>query len=123
MKLNFVVQIIVSQLEHLYESKGTYGEYDMVYDFLQSEGRDFEQSEELKKKLWGVAKEKFSKQEQKLIHSETYPQDKKMKILERYYKTELVAEYLLRVDRETNQRLDILDENGNKIKLLKWKPY
>ena len=100
-KLNLLVQFILAELNNLYQSGGTYGRYNTLYDFLEYEGKDFGQSKELKEQLWSKAKSKFNKEEQRLINSKEASEEFKRKELHKYYKTELVAEYLLRVKRET----------------------
>lgn len=122
-KLNLKVQFILSELYNLYQSEGTFGRYHTLYNFLESEGRDFKQSKELKEQLWIKAKKRFNRERQNIIKSDLISNEDKKKELNNYYKTELVAEYLLRVKRETGMTLDINDENGNKLSLLTPKPF
>jgi len=116
MKLNLQAQLTLAQLNNLYKTKGSFGLYDLVYDFLKAEGHDL--SSENKDTLWQKSKDRFNKERHIWINSGQISVEKLTEELHKYYKSYLVAEYLLNIETLTNQRLDILDEQGNKITLL-----
>lgn len=118
MNLNLSVQLILAQLNNLYKTQGSFGLYDLVYDFLLAEKHDLNLTPEKKTELWEKSKLRFNKERKTWINSGQIPIETITKELHKYYKSHLTAEYLLNIEKLTGQRLDILDNQGNKITLL-----
>jgi len=118
MEFNLTVQMILSELENLYLSEGRFGQYRMLYDFLESEGHDFKISADRKNELWKAAQKRFMNEKSRFFNDVSVSEDDKRKELHGYYKSSLAAEYLLRTYKETSMMLDIKDEHGNKLSLL-----
>jgi len=118
MEFNLTLQMILSELENLYLSGGIFGQYRTLYDFLESEGHDFNIPAERKGELWKAAQRRFMSEKSRLFNDTSISEDEKRKELNGYYKSSLAAEYLLNIYKETKMMLDIKDEQGNKLSLL-----
>lgn len=118
MEFNLKVQMILSEIENLYSSQGTFGQYRTLYDFLESEGHDFNISADRKTELWKASQKRFMAERGVLLSEKNISEEDKRKELHGYYKSSLAAEYLLTKQKETGMTLDIKDEHGNKISLL-----
>lgn len=113
---NLSVQIILAQLKNLYDTDGSFGLYDKVYDFLETEKHNLEISQDRKKELWAIATDRLTKEHP--IWMKTAQKDFLQAQATRYYKSALASEYLMRIKNTTGQTLDILKEDGTKIQLL-----
>lgn len=118
MEFNLTLQMILSELENLYLSGGRFGQYRTLYDFLESEGHDFNIPPERKGELWKAAQRRFMSEKSRLFNDANVSEEEKRKELHGYYKSSLAAEYLLNIYKETKMMLDIKDEQGNKLSLL-----
>ena len=86
------------QLNNLYSSAGTYGMYDMVYDKLIEDKHDIKFEKDIKDQLWAEARKKFNKENKRLVDefkNNSWPEDKLKALLHKYFKSKLVAKYLL----------------------------
>ncbi len=107
---------VLFQINNLYNSKGTYGLYYLVYDLLKESGYEIKFSKEIKDDLWNKARIKFNTKEKRLIGS--WPEDKLKELLHKYFKSMLVAKYLMEKV-ETEGCMIVIDENtGKQIKML-----
>lgn len=109
-------QFVLMQINKLYNSKGTYGLYDLVYDLLIDSGYEIKFSKEIKDELWNKARIKFNIKEKRLIC--VWPENKLKELLHKYFKSMLAAKYLM--DKvETDGCMIVIDENtGKQIKML-----
>ncbi|MFA7289598.1 MAG: hypothetical protein WC055_12045 [Melioribacteraceae bacterium] len=112
--------MILSQMDNLYRSEGTYGKYDMVYDLLKEQGHDLKYSKEIMNDLWREAKIKFAREKKEWIKRET-SEERKKEELNKYFKSRIVAKYLL--DKYQNggpdgTHFEMQDSQGTVIKLI-----
>lgn len=109
-------QFVLMQINNLYNSKGTYGLYDLVYDLLISSGYEIKFSKEIKEELWNKSRIKFNIKEKRLIP--IWPENKLKELLHKYFKSMLAAKYLM--DKvEIDGCMIVIDENtGKQIKML-----
>ena len=105
---------LLFQIKNLYESSGSWGMYDLVYDRVKKDGHDMKFSADELKIFWEKAKKKYSAHNKRLI-----PQlsaDELKKEITKVFKSMLVAKYLM--DKvESEGCLVITDEQGNKLEL------
>lgn len=117
MKLDFVSQKIISQLDNFYSvlptypfskySVGSIFFYDEIYERLKVDGVDMNYPNEIKAELWITAQKAFEVCEKRL------PSEADEKELHRYYKSYLAMKYL---HEKLPEQMFIYDENtGEKI--------
>lgn len=109
-------QLILAQINNLYQSGGTYGLYDLVYDQLKKDGFEVKYDKSTTNEIWQKAKIKFAKENKRLIAD--WQDDKKKQHLNKYMKSMIVAKWLL--ERVESEGCIILsDENtGKQIKFI-----
>lgn len=110
------------QIRNLYESSGTYGTYDVVYDKLKEDGHDIKFEQSVKDELWDKARKKFKKENKRLIEDfkkNKWPEERLKHHLHRYFKSFLVTKYILDKMEEQGIKLILMnDVTGKEIKPL-----
>lgn len=110
MKFNLAAQSILAQLNNLYKTNGTFGLYDLVYDFLMTQIQDLGISLQRKIQLWEASNIRFNKERSSWIGK--LPPEKVKQEIHKYYKSSLAAEYLLSILRDSNQKLNAINIEG-----------
>jgi len=117
-------QRILAQLDNLYRSGGCYGLYDMVYDQLTKEGHSITYPPEIKAELWKKARVKFTRDKKDTWIRRGMPEERLNIELHKYFKSFLVAKYLLDKLNESGVYMKlIIEDSGQQVKLLNIVPY
>jgi len=121
---DWVSQRILAQLDNLYRSGGCYGLYDMVYDQLIKEGHSITYPPEIKAELWKKARIKFTRDKKDTWIKRGMPEERLNIELHKYFKSFLVAKYLLdKLNQGEGYMTPLNEETGEQIKLLNIVPH